>query len=151
MNIICNNRINSVPQTSPYFCRHAHKDTVWCVDVMQPEGLEPLVLSGGLDGSVIVWSMLRGDVLRTFDCGDSAVFSVKGYIPEYGPTQIISGTEDCLITLWCLESGEILRTIEGHSNHVMSLDVLMNYGGIINQEFDAKEQVKYFISLSLSA
>ena len=119
---------------------HGHKDAVWCVDVMQPEDLEPIVLSGGLDGNIFAWSMLRGEMLRVISCGDCAVFSIKGYLPVDGIPMIISGTEDNLVTVWSLESGEILKTLEGHNGHVLSLDVVTNFGGNVNEEFNVKEQ-----------
>lgn len=130
-------RVWVVATKSSFHALFKHTDTVWCVQVAQPTDLEPVIVSAGLDGNVEVWSLLRGELMRTIiaipkSAKDRRVFSLAIYYGEDGESAspgILSGGEDQIINLWSIETGEVLKTFIGHSDAVVSLAVCHHYLG----------------------
>ena len=118
-----------VVQSSSCFkeLRDGHEDTVWCVDIVSKLNMEPLVVSGGIDGFLIVWSMLRGVKLREVYLGEQrAIFCLSSYVFQ-GAAMVLFGGEDEMITMWSISSGEVVRTYHGHSDAIYSVSVMTNY------------------------
>jgi len=119
-----------------------HKAWVVCLDVFQPSDLEPLVVGGDLEGTILVWSMLRGEVYRRFEsAGTTAVTSLVAYLPKNETPQILAGNEDASINLWSLASGDIMQTLNAHTGAITSLDILYNYGGAVSEDCTDRDQV----------
>lgn len=89
-----------------------------------PDGA--LIVSGGCDNTVKLWSVENGACLKTLNGHSyfvtSVVFSPDG---QY----IASGSNDYTIKFWCVKSGECVRTIdnvagnstEGHREQVYTV------------------------------
>lgn len=121
--------------------RDGHEDTVWCLDIISQQDVEPLIVSGGIDGYLIVWSMLRGEKLREIYLGDQrAIFCLSAYTFQ-GAAMVLFGGEDEMITLWSISSGEVVRTYQGHSDAVYTVSVITNYCSEPHEHFSVQSQV----------
>ena len=134
-------RIWVVQSLSSFKELRGHEDTVWCVDVITQNDVEPLVVSGGIDGFLIVWSMLRGEKLREIYLGDQrAIFCLSAYLFQNKP-KVLFGGEDEMITLWSIESGEVVRTYLGHSDAVYDIAVMNGYCSEPHKHFSVQSQI----------
>jgi WD40 repeat protein len=98
-----------------------HLDAVWSLDLFIQHNMEPLVISGSLDGSVCIWSMLNQQLLQTIDCESGAVLKAGIFCSEKTRGEIATGTvkmdeldqgvlilvatEDRTLSLWDLQTG----------------------------------------------
>jgi WD40 repeat protein len=73
------------------------------------------VLSASADGSLILWDIETGEVIRRYQGHDGMVWSL-----DLSPNgrNIISGSEDNSLILWDFETGEQLRRLRGHTEFV---------------------------------
>ena len=139
-------RVWVVSTRSSFTVLKGHEDTVWCVQCVQPRGLEPIVVSGDLLGNILIFSMLRGELLRTIvaipkEAKERGVMCLQLYCPparfgEFSSPLIISGGEDQLINLWTVETGELLKVFLGHSDVVMCLALCENFVGEVEEDAD---------------
>lgn len=115
-----------------------HQDTVFYVDIVDQQDLEPLIVSCGLDGHLMLWSLLLGTCLRNMDLGtifsgpDKALLCCCTYFPQgdhHQTPSILFGGEDEVISMWTIDTGEITKTFSGHLSAVESINVLYNYSG----------------------
>jgi len=89
-----------------------HNNTVNSV-AFSPDGER--ALSGSDDGTMKLWNMSTGQLIRTFD--PSGVNSVA-YSPD-GQTALSGGSTT--MTLWNINTGQIIRTFTGHSSSINSV------------------------------
>ena len=144
-------RIWVVQTESCYKELRGHTDAVWCLDILQPDDFEPLIVGGGMDGVILIWSMLRGDVYRRFEtASETAVMSIISYTPKGEAPRIFSGSEDSSISLWSLESGDLMHVLDAHTGSVMAFDILYNYGGAVsNDSSDVDQIIDLLVSCSM--
>ncbi len=88
------------------------------------------LVSGSREGLLYVWSAATGRLLKTLSVSKSAVTAVI-YSPR--PHQVITATADRQIQVWNLQTGERDRTFTGHTDTIISLqvmdaDTLVSYG-----------------------
>lgn len=88
------------------------------------------LVSGSREGMVYVWSAATGRLLKTLSISKSAVTAVI-YSPR--PHQVITATADHQIQVWNLQTGERDRAFTGHTDTIISLqvmdaDTLVSYG-----------------------
>lgn len=88
------------------------------------------LVSGSREGMLYVWNAATGRLLKTFSVSKSAVTAVI-YSPR--PHQVITATADRQIQVWNLQTGERDRTFTGHTDTIISLqvmdaDTLVSYG-----------------------
>lgn len=144
-------RVWVVSKLSGFKTLTGHTDTVWCVQCMQPTELEPVVVSGDLQGNILIWSLLRGELLRTIaaiplDAKDRGVMCLQIYNPpttgreEYSSPLVVSGGEDQLINVWSIETGELLKVFLGHSDVVMCLALCENFVGEVEADADVEAE-----------
>lgn len=78
-----------------------------------PDGIR--IASAGYDGTIKLWDVVTGEVLRTLVGPSKSVFSVA-FSPN--GTEIAGANSDGTITLWNATTGEVRRTLVGHSDSV---------------------------------
>lgn len=74
--------------------------------------------SGSSDGTVKLWDVSIGKLLRTLEGDDNYIRSVE-FAPE-GET-LASGGYDKTVKLWEVTSGKLLRTLEAHKDSINSV------------------------------
>lgn len=108
---------------------NGHQD--WVTDVaFNPDGT--LILSGSMDGTLILWETETSQVLRTFETTNSPILSLA-FVPRSDPLMAVSGLKDGTVALWNVDTGELLRVfsvddpgtpeIEGHTGEVRDVVV----------------------------
>ncbi|KAM0480286.1 hypothetical protein ACHAPX_004117 [Trichoderma viride] len=76
------------------------------------------ILSGSINGTVMLWDSTTGDCLRTFQGHKGHVASVAF---SHDSTILASGSGDNTIKLWDSITGECLRTFQGHKSFFTSV------------------------------
>lgn len=76
------------------------------------------LLSGGMDGRVVMWETQSGRRIRTFRGHEGTVMSIA-LVP--GKNLALSGSEDSTLRLWDMSTGECVRVLAGHSAGVNSV------------------------------
>jgi WD40 repeat protein/tRNA A-37 threonylcarbamoyl transferase component Bud32 len=77
-------------------------------------------LSGSTDGSLILWDLETGAVVRRFEGHEDIVHGVA-LLPKGG--RALSASADRSLILWDLETGEALRRLTGHTDAVWCVAV----------------------------
>ena len=77
-----------------------------------------LLATAHADGTIAVWDVEAGQVLRIFEGFTEAVRSVA-FSPD--GRMLASGSMDGLVRLWKVEQGLLLHTLQGHSRQVRSV------------------------------
>ena len=91
-----------------------HTDEVYSV-AFSPDG--KTLASASLDGSVLLWNVESGQLIKTLGHTDEA-YSVA-FAPD-GKT-LASGSGDGTVRLWNIESGQLINTLTGHTDDVLSV------------------------------
>ncbi len=84
--------------------------------VVLPDGKG--ALSASNDGTLKLWDLESGTVLRTMEGHRALVYSAVAVLPD--GKRALSASYDGTLKLWNLESGTVLRTMEGHRALVYS-------------------------------
>jgi len=84
--------------------------------VVSPDGRR--VLSGSLDGLMILWDLGSRQLIRRFR-GHEGLVRTVAFAPD--GRRALSGGDDKMIRLWDLESGETIREFHGHSESILSV------------------------------
>jgi WD40 repeat protein len=95
------------------------------------------IVSGSRDGTVRVWSLKEGKLLRTMKAHKRAVESVA--ISQDGQT-IVSGSSDGTVRVWNTR-GKLLRTLVGHQNAVESVAISPDGQTIVSGGYDQTVRV----------
>ena len=77
------------------------------------------IISGGIDGKIIIWNINNGDILKTIDAHSDYICSLA----KLSKNKIISFSNDKTIKLWDSKSGICLNTLESNTNRIFCLDV----------------------------
>ena len=104
-----------------------HSKDVWCVDIIEQTDMEPLVVSGSLDGTVCVWSMLEHTLLKRLSSTAGPVYCLAVVSESHqleGCPLIFAGYGDRRVRMWSLESGEVVQEFRGHSKRITCMSVL---------------------------
>jgi WD40 repeat protein len=88
---------------------NGHANIVWCVAV-NPDG--QTLVSGSEDGTVRVWDLHTGQMLRRLDGHAGGVYAVA-ICPDM--LTLLSGSADGTIRMWNLHSGAMLHIFTGQS------------------------------------
>lgn len=79
---------------------------------------QTLMISGGRDGTVILWDMIDFKRIRTFT-GHSDYVSCVAF--NNAGNQVISGSGDHTIRVWSINDGSLVKTLTDHSSWVFRL------------------------------
>jgi F-box/WD-40 domain protein MET30 len=77
---------------------------------------QPIIISGSLDNTIKIWSMMSGQCLRTLFGHVEGVWALA-----YDKLRIVSGSHDNSVKLWDMESGRCIHTLEGHRGPVTAV------------------------------
>jgi serine/threonine protein kinase/WD40 repeat protein len=80
----------------------------------------PRALTGGEDGSIVLWSLPDNREIRRFR---GHVGAVRAISHPRGTRRFVSAGEDGTVRLWDIESGEEIRQFRGHRGRVLALDL----------------------------
>ncbi len=97
------------------------------------------VLSGGFDGTVTLWDLETGTILRTFEHTRNEHIYALALTPD--GRFIVSGGISKTLRLWDVETGECVRLFEGHEDRVTSLAVTPDGKEIISGSYDKTVRV----------
>jgi len=81
---------------------------------------DDLFVSGANDGSIRIWSLSSGQLVRHLDGHESFVYSVD-VLPS---GELVSGGEDRSMRVWAAESGDLVQTITLPATSVWSVVAL---------------------------
>ena len=70
-----------------------------------------ILISGGIDNTIIVWYLIRGEKIHTLQGTTPVAFSTDAKV-------LISAGADNTIIVWDLQTGEKLCRLEGHSSQI---------------------------------
>jgi len=82
----------------------------------------PIAVSGARDGTLRVWDVQRGKLLRLLRGHTSSVRCLDVY-----GNRAVSGSYDCTCRLWNLDTGECLHELRGHMHQVYSVAYRENF------------------------
>lgn len=86
-----------------------HRGTIWC-HALSPDGRA--WATGGLDGTIRIWDVASGQLLRAL-IGHNSYVSSLDWSPD-GNTLASAGTYDITVRLWDTRTGRPLRVLKGH-------------------------------------
>ncbi|MFE6093331.1 hypothetical protein ACFQ7M_15235 [Streptomyces massasporeus] len=106
--------------------RHALEDSgrrllVRALATAELPDVGPVVVAGGRDGSLRMWELTRGSLVRAFpNCTDRIRTVAVGRAAD-GRQVLLAGGDTGVVTVWDLATGAWLRTFTGHSGWVLAL------------------------------
>ena len=71
------------------------------------------IISGALDGGLIVWDVPSGTRRYTLSNGDSKVVPLKAH-----DSMLVSATHDGAARIWDLQTGQCTHVLQGHKERV---------------------------------
>ncbi len=80
-------------------------------------------LTGGEDGSIVLWSLPGNREIRRFRGHQGAVRAISR---PRGTSRFVSAGEDGTVRLWDMDSGQEVRQFRGHRGGVLALDVTID-------------------------
>jgi WD40 repeat protein len=90
-----------------------HRSAIWC-HALSPDGRT--LATGGLDGTVRLWDVETGRLVRAL-VGHNSYVSGLDWSPD-GSTLASAGTYDITVRLWDTRTGRPLRILRGHPAEV---------------------------------
>ena len=92
-----------------------HTKTVFCLKLTKD-----LIVSGGEDASIKIWSTRSGDCLQTLVGHQAAVVCLQ---LDESQQQLISGSADHTVKVWDMHLGRSLYTLKHHSSPIWNIHV----------------------------
>lgn len=90
-----------------------HRGTFWC-QALSPDG--QTLATGGLDGTVRIWDVETGRLVRALIGHNSYVYHLD-WSPD-GQTIASAGSFDATVRLWDVKTGRPLRVLRGHPAYI---------------------------------
>ncbi|MFH7025535.1 MAG: NB-ARC domain-containing protein [Heteroscytonema crispum UTEX LB 1556] len=114
-----------------------HEGSVWSLAVT-PDGEQ--VISGSEDGTVKIWSLNSGNLIRTIPAHNESVDAIVTTAAPDG-LRIISGSHDKTIKIWNLKTGELVRTLAGHYGSINAIALTPDNSKMISASSDCSLKV----------
>ncbi|MGW7494981.1 hypothetical protein ACWGKA_11845 [Streptomyces luteogriseus] len=83
----------------------------------------PVVVAGGRDGSLRMWELTRGSLVRGFPHCTGRIRTVAVGRAADGRQVLLAGGDMAVVTVWDLATGARLRTFTGHRGWVLAMAV----------------------------
>jgi WD40 repeat protein len=90
-------------------------------------------ISGGYDGTIRIWNLATGQLLRSFAGHETAV-SALTVAPD--GFQALSASHDRTLKLWDLATGQMLRVFSGHEDGVSAVAVARDGRHVLSGGYD---------------
>jgi WD40 repeat protein len=106
------------------------------IGFLEPVQFSPdghLLLTGGDDGTLVVWNAQSGEEVRRLR-GHSSMIQDAVFFPD--GRRILSSSADKTMKLWNVEDGRLLRTFRGHSDRVFSVAISPDGQRALSASFD---------------
>jgi WD40 repeat protein len=104
----------------------------WVMSIsFSPDGLT--AISGGRDGTLILWDVHTGRIINSF-CGHLGGIRSVSYCQD--GQSVVSGSEDGTIKIWSLKSKKNIRTLHAHNGIVTGLSVDNSGNNIVSSSAD---------------
>ncbi|KAI8337278.1 quinon protein alcohol dehydrogenase-like superfamily [Chlamydoabsidia padenii] len=100
-------------QAKVYTVNEAHPGGIWAVAFCEAQGI---MVTGGCDKTIKVWSLSNGALIRTLQGHTRAVRTL-----QMDDTKLVSGGMDNTLKVWSHHTGQCIRTLEGHTAGVAHL------------------------------
>lgn len=100
-------------QAKTYTIKAAHPGGIHAVAFCEAQGI---VVTGGDDKQIKVWSLLDGKPIRTLEGHTRAVRTL-----QMDDTKLVSGAMDNTLKIWSHHTGQCIRTLEGHTAGIAHL------------------------------
>jgi WD40 repeat protein/predicted Ser/Thr protein kinase len=94
-----------------------------------------ILISGGADNNINLWSIQTGSLVRTLSGHDSFINAV---VVSPDGQNILSGGADRTIRIWDAQTGMQLQTLEGHQSFVNALVITPNGRQLISGSADGE-------------
>jgi uncharacterized protein with WD repeat len=103
---------------------------------ISPDG--QTLVSGSNDGTIKVWKLHNGELLRTLTVVRSSSYysSVLSVAISPDGQTLVSGADDKTIKVWNLHNGELLRTLTEHSKGVLSVAISPDGQTLVSGSYD---------------
>ena len=113
-----------------------HTEGVWSLDILHQQNKEPLIVSGSLDGTIGIWSILEkkqlriiksngGSVLKTKIFASASTLESLKYASENVDTfdmekelMVLGACEDRVLRMWSLQTGKLIQKFEGFPQRI---------------------------------
>ena len=130
-------------QPHPHYVAGRHEGGVDALAVAERQD-RPVIISGGLNGSVQVWDLESGDlVLGPLTGYDDNVYAVA-VGERHGRSVVVSSGDEKSVRVWDLESGDlVLGPLTGHNSTVSSVAIGERHGRsvIVSGSYDGSVRV----------
>jgi WD40 repeat protein len=105
-------------QTGPHSARSAHSSFSLLPGPAAVGPASPMIISGGMDNRVILWSFATGEMIDLLDDSSSQINSVAAMELPQGPI-LAAGNGSGAVLIWSLIAPyALLKTLVGHSDEV---------------------------------
>lgn len=91
------------------------------------------VLSGYEDGSLRIWDLATGQLLRGLEAHEARINTLC-IVP--GMDSVLSASDDHTLRLWDLGTGQLIRTFIGHRGRILGAVLLPDGGGALSASWD---------------
>lgn len=136
-----------------------HSDAVWSIDLLLQHNVEPIIVSGCLDGTVCLWSMLEQKLMRCIDCGSGAILKTSIFCSDailqglqegsmtfndaHNDIHILVASEMRTLSLWNMQTGLRERQFKAHPMRITDCVALIpNKWRFKNEEFDISQDFR---------
>ena len=92
-----------------------------------------ILASGSKDGSIKLWNLQNGNLIRTLKGNSLSVLSVA-FSPDR--KTLANGSGDGTINLWNLENGQLIRRFRGHNDGVWSVAISRDGNTLVSGSWD---------------
>lgn len=110
-----------LPEQRAARCLSEHTGAVHALCFWSSAEKGNILVSGGEDGLVKIWSLDKDDTLHTLHGHSGTVRCLAVSKHGHHNPFVISGGDDAKLLLWSLSSGKLLHTLKGHHGSILAI------------------------------